>query len=416
MPRHTRNELKAGALILVAFVALCFAIVAISDFETWFRPTATYHFRFNRVEGLKVGDDVMYAGMRAGRVTNIEIMEQEDDNVAVGGTRAYVLITARMDKRFPLRANDQPAISKGFTGNVYLEVIPYKRRIPDTDQTANADLLKPGDTLQAKHVPGFGDLPAMAGEIKDMALSLKGKIDEVLDTTKVQIVRLADKADLTITDIRATVNENRKNILEITDNVRKVSKKADDVAGEVDPKQIRAIIDDVNKATEATRKKLDQLLPELDDIVENIKTASGSMKKASGNVETASEDVKKLSFEAKEMVVANRPHVDGMMEESHQAAARLNLGMEDIRRNPWKLLTRNIEADAYTQNIYDATMRYAEGARSLALASASLNALQSQPNASPEAVTRAKDKLKKLADNMPKLEAMLFDALAKRPK
>ena len=416
MPRHTRNELKAGVLILVAFAALCLAIVVIADFDTWFLPTAVYQFRFERVEGLKVGDDVMYAGMRAGRVAKIEVKEDTEKTLKPGETRAYVLVTVELDKRFPLRSNDQPSVDKGFTGNVALGITPYKRHKRDTEEQATGELLKPGDVLVAKHTPGFSEVLAMSGDLMEMIEDLKGKASDVMDTVNTEIKGLAKQANDTIGDIRLTIGENRENIRQFTENARKISEKVDGVAGSVDHKAVRDVIDNVNQSAAATRRKLDELLPKLDDIIRNIELASGNMKTATGNVAAASEDVKRTTAEVRETVIANRPHVDGMMEESHQAAARLNIGMEDIRRNPWKLLTRNIEADAYTQNIYDATLRFAEGARSLALASQSLNALQTQPDASPEAVQRAKDNLKKLAEDMPRLEAMLFEALQKRPR
>ena len=66
MPRHSRNEIKAGALILFAVVLLITGITIIADFKTLLRPNKTCYFTFEKVEGLKIGDDVMYAGIKCG--------------------------------------------------------------------------------------------------------------------------------------------------------------------------------------------------------------------------------------------------------------------------------------------------------------------------------------------------------------
>jgi len=187
------------------------------------------------------------------------------------------------------------------------------------------------------------------------------------------------------------------------------------MTGKMKP-EVMAAIKDARSLIADARAEVKKLLPRLDPMLKKVEAAVDNVQTASANIVTASADVKRTTAEVKEMVLANRPHIDGMLEESHQAAARLNLGMEDIRRNPWKLLTRNIEADAYTQNIYDATMRFAEGAHSLSVASETLHALQAQPGASDEALARAKKHVKALAEKMPQLEAALFEALQKRPR
>ena len=113
--------------------------------------------------------------------------------------------------------------------------------------------------------------------------------------------------------------------------------------------------------------------------------------------------------------MANRPNIDGTIEEMRQIAARLNLAMEDIRRNPWKLLNRNIDADAYTQNIYDAALSFAEGARALSMASANLESVLSRKDAPKALVKQASDNVNRLVNQMARLEKLLYEAMKKRP-
>jgi methyl-accepting chemotaxis protein len=159
-----------------------------------------------------------------------------------------------------------------------------------------------------------------------------------------------------------------------------------------------------------------EIVDKVNDSATNVKTTTVDVKAAAVDVRAAAVDVKATAKEVRELVVDNRQNIDGTIEELRQAAARLNLGMEDIRRNPWKLLTRNIEADAYTQNIYDASMEFAEGARTLSLASANLRAMASQPNADPEKVKKATEEISRLVAEMSKLQARLYEAMKARPR
>ena len=149
---------------------------------------------------------------------------------------------------------------------------------------------------------------------------------------------------------------------------------------------------------------------------DKIGAAADNAKSATGKVDAASDDVKVATAQVRDLVVANRPNIDGTIEQLRQSAGRLNLAMEDIRRNPWKLLSRNVESDAYTQNIYDASLAFADGARALAQTSATLNALAAQPNVDAEQVRKSTETIAQLVTEMSKLEQALYNAMKARPK
>jgi len=402
MPKRSRNEIKAGLFILLAFGLLCAGIIVIADFKSFMRPKQTHYFSFDQIQGLKVNHEVRYAGIKCGRVTAIED-HAVDDNGAVGTALSRVLVTIEIDGDIPVADHDKPMISRGFTGNVYMDIIPYERLRPDES------LGEPLETSRAHPHPGYHypTMQELFEKAQVVVEQVQVEIQSVSRSLRNVEVATGDVRHIT-GRVRAFVDRNETKFDGIVENVSKATRNVEDITVEAKPK-VLAAVQDIRDLVANARRQVEALLPKLGPILDKLDAAAV-------NIRTASDDVKVTTAQVKEMVIANRPNIDGTMEEMRQAAARLNLGMEDIRRNPWKLLTRNIEADAYTQNIYDATMRFAEGARALSQAAATLHALQSQPTATPDAVDRAKERLKKLAEEMPKLEAMLFEALQRRPR
>lgn len=413
MPRHTRNEIKAGALIIFAVGLLIVGIIIIADFETILRPDRTYHFSFARVEGLRVGDDVLYAGIKGGKVTHIEFTTLEDQG-AVGDMRTRVLVTVEMDADVPIMTNDKPTISRGFTGSVFMDIVPFKRYI--AGQVTGTPLeTTPEKPLEGYHYPTLKELSEQAQGFLRRAQDEIEKLDERMQVFTDDLKEITTDVKDVTGRVQKAVAGNEERFETMFANAEKTVRHAEETMREVKPRAI-STVDAAQQTIAETRKKIEEMLPKMQEIVDKLNEAATEVRTASGNVSTASADVRTSAAEAREIIVANRPNIDGTIDEMRQAAARINLGMEDIRRNPWKLLSRNIEADAYTQNIYDATMSFAAGARALSQASANLEASMSRQPRDPEAIKESTEKINRLVDEMTKLEQLLFEAMKQRPK
>jgi ABC-type transporter Mla subunit MlaD len=408
MPEHTKNEIKAGALMVVGFILLCTGIYVIADFKTFFLPKNVQYFSFDKVEGLKVDDDVLYAGIKCGRVTHIEF--QAMSNVPKGDSLTRILVTVEVNGNVPLTDKDKPSVSRGFTGNVYMDIDPWQRS-SDSEPLATPLVTTREAPLRGYHYPSFDEIKMQA---KTLLASFQGEFEKVSRTLSNIELASADAKKITgkVDEIVADAAPKFKDIVgkadKTVENAQTATAKLKDDMGAfmADAKDTMARAKD---AVTNAQAKIEELLPKFTEIVDKINDSAT-------NVKSASTDVKTTTVQVKEIVVANRPNIDGTIEELRQAAARLNLTMEDLRRNPWKLLNRNIEADAYTQNIYDASMSFAEGARALSQASATLQALTAQPGADPEKVKEATDRVNKLVKEMSNLQQLLYDAMKHRVK
>ena len=95
----------------------------------------------------------------------------------------------------------------------------------------------------------------------------------------------------------------------------------------------------------------------------------------------------------------------------------LNAAAKEIRRNPWRLLAKPSEKEERTQNIYDATRAFAEGAEQLDDALVRLKALrQARPDGvktdDPE-LLKIRKHLKTTFEKFRKAEDSLWKEVAK---
>ncbi len=74
-------ERVAGLFVLVAMLVMFFSLVGVSIKQGWFDSKTKYSTIFNSADGIHSGTEVQLAGLRAGAVTNVELMN--DNRVSV---------------------------------------------------------------------------------------------------------------------------------------------------------------------------------------------------------------------------------------------------------------------------------------------------------------------------------------------
>jgi ABC-type transporter Mla subunit MlaD len=366
VPRHSRSEIRAGAVILAAFILLCVGILIIGDFESFFRPRKVYHFTFRQVKGLKPNDDVLYGGRKAGRVVSI--------NYNASGTG--LIVSAELDAKTPITAADVPTISRGLTGNVYVDIVPG---------------LEPGEELETSvETPHPGkDYPDLSEVLNSINQKL-AEITPIIESAKESVDNVKSISE----NVKDLVHRNGPLIDQTLANMAKITTDVQDITKDAKP-DIQAALKSVRESAETAQAAIKDLAPKLEVAAEKLRDASDGVNS---------------------VVIGNRRNVDLMIENMRQASARLNIGIEDLRRNPWKLLTRNIEADPYTQNIYDAARSFSEGAVALSETSSSLESILSQGGTGVSQIKDAATKLDQLISDMQKLETRLYEALKNKPK
>jgi ABC-type transporter Mla subunit MlaD len=420
MPQHARNEIKAGVFILLAFAMLCAGVYVVADFGTILRPKKLYYFSFDKVEGLKIADDVMYAGIKCGTVASIKFLECPEKD-SMGEAKTRVLVTARIDGDVPVRDKDKPKVTRGLTGNVFMDIVPYQRAAAG-ESLGNLVVPSPDNVLFGYHYPSFEELAERANSVMVTVQAELARVDRTLQNVE---EAAANAKDISVR-ARDMVQRSEPHIDQIVQNVDKTADRVQTLTAKLEPDVLK-MVQDARQTVADTRAKINEMLPKATDIMDKIDNSATNVRdliaanrpKIDATVTDVHETVaeaRKTLTDAHEVIIANRDNIDGTIEELRQGSARLNIAMEDIRRNPWKLLNRNIQADAYTQNIYDASMSFAEGARALSIASGNFQAMLSRPETQEQDVKAAAEKINTLVGEMAKLQQLLYEAMKARPK
>jgi virulence factor Mce-like protein len=211
-----------AALGVLLFTGFASAFVNLTGGHSY---TITGHFL--SAEGLTAGNDVLLAGVSAGKVDSVSLAPDTD---STGGA----LIRMTLDSRFaPLRRGTRMTIrEKGFLGNMYVDVTPGAH--------------------SGQPIPNGGTLP-----IEDTAAPVD--LDQVMDTfdpaTRAKIKTLTLQGDQSLQNRGTDINH-------VLSDLPATSAQLADAAGSVDQSQ----------------QQLDQLTGEFDSITQQMASEDTSLR------------------------------------------------------------------------------------------------------------------------------------------
>ena len=154
----TKMELKVGIFVFVGLVILATFVLLIGDFKTW---TSGYpiKFKFNFVNGVKVGAPVRFAGVNVGEVKALNFIVLPDQ----AKTEVEVVGWVRQEVKVPVDSIVW-VDTLGLLGEKYIEIMPGK----DYKKFVLA-----GETI-------VGDDPIPMHEITELAKSITQHLDETV--------------------------------------------------------------------------------------------------------------------------------------------------------------------------------------------------------------------------------------------
>lgn len=392
-----RSEVKAGLMIVICFILFWVMLFTIGDIGNYFRPKHHYILSCRQVGGLEHNAPVQYAGFEAGRV--IDITYEKPSGLIDGQERGEVKrlegepspnlwVHVELRHGIQLTQTDVATIRSGFTGNVYVDILPGHGE---------------------KSLPEGGILPAeprTMNDLVDQGAGIAKKLDQMMPRVSEAVERansLVTQADDMMPAVKDTVERTRS-------AVSTLDKLVQDNRPNVDKS-----IQNVTDATEQIKKLAEEARPKISEAVQELRqlavNAGKALEELKPKVMASADNVQQVTADARQRMLGNRERLDQIIENFRDASARLNLGMEDIRRNPWKLLSRNINADPQTQNIYDAALAFSDAARSLAQASSDLKTMAQTGNVDRKTVEDAGREVGKLVENLGEIENEFYRSL-----
>jgi len=158
MARQTINNAKLGLFVLAGLLFLIILLYMIGRNRSLFGSTYLLKARFENVQGLIPGNNVRYAGIQAGTVKNIDILNDTTIEVSM-------IIETKMENI--IRKDAITSIgTDGLVGNKVINIVPGR---------SNAAIAIEGDLLATKKALDTDDiLSTLSNTNKDVAIIVAG--------------------------------------------------------------------------------------------------------------------------------------------------------------------------------------------------------------------------------------------------
>ncbi|GEM_PF-351349 len=270
------TEIKLGIFVMITSFAFGFLVITFGEIPLFKPKTKSYTVYFNDVGGLSVGAEVRVAGIRAGKVTEINLEKNR------------VKVKFSVEERFKLYKDASAQIGTlGLMGDRYLAI-------------------KPGN-------PELGELKEGESIISS---------EEAADTDKLirELTKTAESFREVAQNLSMLLEENRRNLKKALSNLRELTLVLGEIAKE-NRESLRSLItqmvyltENLNRTLPSAIASMERLTDELGDIVAENRS---DLRSLISNMRDLSEDLKKelplmvanlnkLSSQLEEIVSENR--------------------------------------------------------------------------------------------------------------
>ena len=254
MAKRIINNVKLGLFVLAGLVFLVLLLYMIGKDQNLFGETYKLKTRFNNIQGLVVGNDVRFAGIQAGTVKKISII---NDTVI----EVTMIIDTKMKNI--IRKNAITSINTdGLVGNRVVNIVPAHNPGPFADEgdiLVSRKTIATDDMLQTLYKTNI-DVADIAADLKttvqrinsstalwallneqSIPENLKVSVSNIRSAT-VKAGTLADNLNAIVLDVKSgkgslgvilTDTSLAKNLNEAVLKIKTVAEKADDLAIEL---------------------------------------------------------------------------------------------------------------------------------------------------------------------------------------
>lgn len=283
------KEFRVGllAVISITILYLGFNFLKGSDF---FSPNNTYYAVYDNIDGLNVSNPILINGYTVGRVSDIEILQNQQNRL---------LVSLDID-------NDQ-VVGQGTWAIIKSDILGSKAVHLDSVEVGRP--LNEGDTLQAQLYKGIAD------QLTATAMPLVDQLEVTLRNLNNILANLANNED-NINQVIANFKNTSSNLASGTSRLGEMSAKLNQLLVELnDPesgvgalvKKMNQVADTVNSLElEALMTSTRQTLDELGETIRQINEGEGNLNRLLkddelyNNLTKTMEDLDKLFIDMRE--------------------------------------------------------------------------------------------------------------------
>ena len=367
-----RNELKAGAFIIITFVLAVIVVVWINGAGMGPSQVRTVVFKLSDdVGGLRVGDDVRLGGYKVGIVREIEPKD-------LGSADAKLLVTITLPARYTLHPDAVVGIQSGLTGavNLNIESVGAGAALPD-----GAYLVGKPDP-KAQLFASIGRMtPHLENAVTQVDTQTISKVNQTVDSTKTLIQHVNAKVDPIV---------ERYN--KVADSAGGAVGQINDLMGDTKP-DIRGTLKNLNAATGTIKDKLPGIVEQVSAVIAKVDKSLTTAQAALLDVQKTAANAKDLTGSLRSVIVDNKSRLTDIVASIKTTSDNLKEASIEVRHSPWRLLYKPTPGEAGNMNLYDSARAFAEGAGSLSDASQALRDAMHDPQADPAMIQKLVNEL-----------------------
>jgi phospholipid/cholesterol/gamma-HCH transport system substrate-binding protein len=240
---YKSNEIKVGVMLLVTLVLFVVFLVAVFGID-FGKETKEYYTYLEYVGGIKPGSLVKYNGMDVGKVEEVTLPENmENDN--------RILLKLSVSANTPVRRNSQAFLTSiGIMTDKHIEISPGSPDVP---------MLESGSFLESKEVLGFTQMAEPLGALSETAEELMTRLADIFnDENREHIATMLAEMDRVVsrgsgniinmmnnldsltaslagisTDLEGMLNDNRNNLDSTMTHIEETSRQTNELIGDL---------------------------------------------------------------------------------------------------------------------------------------------------------------------------------------
>jgi phospholipid/cholesterol/gamma-HCH transport system substrate-binding protein len=254
---YRRNEIRAGAFLLLSFIILVVMVFAVSDIKSLFAKKKELKALFLFSDGIEKNAPVRFSGIKIGKVTDIRVAPEHGDKIEL--TLSVISDTViKQDTKASIK-------SLGIVGGKYLELTGGSPQSPVVGQ---------GGMIIGEESLKLEDLTKMALDVAGKLRNIANNLDHLLGdpalskSLKTTIANLQDVSS-NVKAMTSSKEEVARGLKSLPDILKKLEESANN---------LKAMTEKSDKIIGENKKNIDEMVQHFRDMGKNLKDASAEIK------------------------------------------------------------------------------------------------------------------------------------------
>ena len=260
------KEIKVGIIGLVGLVLFYLGSNFLKGID-FFSPVKQYYAIYNNVDGLVVANPVIVNGYSVGRVSDIKILQSQNNKI---------LVTMDIDEDLIIDKSSIATLSSNdFLGSkaIILSIHDVLNPLNEGD-TIIAEVDRGLSELLEKATPITDNISITISRLNDLLSSLKGSGDMISNTL--------DNLNDVLTNSNELIESNKSTITNTLNNLNDLSKNLSEKIEKIDPllDGAQSIVNKLNSVDfDNTFNQIDILITSINGVFDDIDSGKGTLSK-----------------------------------------------------------------------------------------------------------------------------------------